>query len=320
MREIGSEFHKMTIEKGNGFTIPRPGSFVFSGRTALEVVLRNLSDLHTVLIPSYCCESMIIPFAAAGFDIKFYEVDWIDGLKIKLDGTADILLWCNYFGYKNDLPEFDGIVIEDITHSLLSSKPAHSHSDYLVASLRKWEPIYCGGYCSVEFDGVIPPAEFVNCKSMAMDYKTEYLNNPHQEKKEIYLQMFENSNLWLAENFSGLSIDPWSLNYISHMDIINQRRIRKENAHLLYEELSGKVQFMFPELDMDCPLFVPILLPNRDKVRAFLTNNDIYCPIHWPKPKGAESNIYDLELSLICDQRYGIEDMGRIVSTLKNVI
>ena len=71
---------------------------------------------------------------------------------------------------------------------------------------------------------------------------------------------------------------------------------------------------------MDCPLFVPVLLENRDKVRKHLTENKIYCPVHWPKPEGADSNIYDMELSLICDQRYGVNDMERIVSVLSEVI
>ena len=104
------------------------------------------------------------------------------------------------------------------------------------------------------------------------------------------------------------------------IDVEHQRRIRRENARVLYEGLSGKVQFMFPIEDMDCPLFVPVLLPNRDEVKAHLTKNEIYCPVHWPKPKGCDSNIYDLELSLICDQRYGIEDMERIVSVILELL
>ena len=99
-----------------------------------------------------------------------------------------------------------------------------------------------------------------------------------------------------------------------------QRRIRQENARVLYEGLGNRVKFMFPVENMDCPLFVPILLPNRNEVRAHLTKNEIYCPVHWPKPEGCDSNIYDLELSLICDQRYGIEDMERIVSVIKEVV
>ena len=317
MREIGSEFHRVAP---HGLIYPRPGSLVFSGRTAIEAVLKKLPHAHTALLPSYCCDSMIVPFRAAGIDVKFYQVEWDERLKIEIDGSADILLWCNYFGFKNEMSSYDGVVIEDITHSLLSEKSSHPQSDYLVASLRKWEPMNCGGYCSVEVEGTTPPDEFIAHKSTAMELKTEYLEKPQAEKKECFLQMFGESNHWLAENYSGLLIDPFSREYIGSVDMEQQRRIRRENASVLYEGLRSKVQFMFPMEDMDCPLFTPILLSNRDKVRAHLTKNEIYCPIHWPKPEGCESNIYDRELSLICDQRYGIEDMKRIVSVIKEVI
>ena len=322
-REIGSEFHKMPFEEGHGLALPRPGSLVFSGRTAIEAVLNQLPNAHTALLPSYCCDSMIVPFRAAGIDVSFYKVEWDERLKIDIDGSADILLWCDYFGFRPPhllLPDFDGVIIEDITHSMLSESPAHPQSDFLVASLRKWEPVNCGGYCSIDTDGDEPSEEFIALKTSAMELKSEYLEEPKAEKKERFLQMFGESNHWLAEHYSGLSIDPFSRDYLGRVDVVKQRRIRRENVRVLYEGLGNSVQFMFPIEDMDCPLFVPILLPNRDEVRTHITKNEIYCPVHWPKPEGCESNIYDLELSLICDQRYGLEDMKRIVSVIKEVV
>ena len=320
MKEIGSEFHKMPIDSGQGLKYPRSGSLVFSGRTAIESVLRKIPDAHSVLIPSYCCDSMIVPFRDAGMEVRHYSVNWADGLKTELNDSADILLWCNYFGYRNEIPDFDGFIIEDITHSFLSEKQCHEHSDFLVASLRKWEPIHCGGYCSVDSHGEKPSVQFVNDKNFAMEMKAEYLQDLEESKKTKYLQLFGNCNKWLADNYSGLSIDSWSKEYLLRVDVEKQRNIRRQNAHILYDGLKDKICFLFPEGDMDCPLFVPVLLKNRDEVRRYLTNNKIYCPVHWPKPDSAESNIYDMELSLICDQRYGTEDMERIVSVLSEGI
>ena len=319
-REIGSEFHRMPFENGRGLALPLSGSLVFSGRTAIEAVLKRIPDAHTALLPSYCCDSMIVPFRNAGIKVKFYQVDWDDGLRIEINGSADILLWCNYFGFKNAMPDFTGVIIEDITHSLLSESPCHPRSDFLVASLRKWEPISCGGYCSVEVEGAPPSDEFVKLKTAAMELKTKYLKDGDKEKKDKYLHMFADSNHWLAENYSGRIIDPFSRDYLERIDVEKQREKRRNNARVLYEGLINNVQFMFSEKDMDCPLFVPILVPHRNEVRAHLTKNEIYCPVHWPRPEGCESNIYEQELSLICDQRYGTEDMKRIVSVIKEVI
>jgi len=319
-REIGSEFHRMSVEGGHGLALPRPGSLVFSGRTAIEGVLRQLPEARTALLPSYCCDSMIVPFRDAGIEVRFYSVEWNDSLKVEIDGSADILLWCNYFGFRNEMPEFDGIVIEDMTHSMLSTRQCHERSDYLVGSVRKWEPVNCGGYCSVKMDGEAPPDEFLQVKTRAMELKREYLENPEPGKKPVFLSMFGESNHWLAEHYSGLSIDPWSREFLSRVDVKKQRDRRRDNAGVLYEGLRGKVQFMFPVEDMDCPLFVPILIQNRDEIRKYLTNNEIYCPVHWPCSEGCASNLYGQELSLICDQRYGPEDMERIVSVIREVL
>ena len=76
---------------------------------------------------------------------------------------------------------------------------------------------------------------------------------------------------------------------------------------------------MFDIENMDCPLFVPVIIKNgkRDVIRKKLVDNEIYCPVHWPHPDAnCESNLYEMELSLVCDQRYGREDMQRIVDVL----
>lgn len=319
-KEIGSEFHMMPFDNAQGLTYPRSGTLVFSGRTAIEAVLKQIPDVQSALLPSYCCDSMIVPFRAAGINVKFYKVEFDGGLKIEINDNADVLVWCNYFGFRNEMPSFDGLIIEDITHSLLSASPAHIQSDYLVASLRKWEPINCGGYCSVNVEKVEPPKEFIEKKTSAMKLKTEYLEDLYEGKKLKYLQMFSECNRWLAENYSGISIDNSSRKYLECVDVEKQRRIRQGNAKTLYEGLKHKVQFLFPLEDMDCPLFVPIILSNRNDIRSYLIKKGIYCPVHWPKPEGCESNIYEQELSLICDQRYRVEDMEQIVSTITEVL
>ena len=72
---------------------------------------------------------------------------------------------------------------------------------------------------------------------------------------------------------------------------------------------------------MDCPLFVPIVIAKekRNAIRKKLIDNQIYCPVHWPHPNAeCQSNLYEMELSLVCDQRYNGDDMKRIVEVLNN--
>lgn len=333
IREIGSEFHKEVAQKGNGLVFPLQGVFTFSGRTALEIVLKKIPEAKKALLPSYCCDSMIEPFIKTGIELDYYPVYYENGLKVdlKIPEDIDVLVWCNYFGFRLTMPDISefvkkgGIIIEDITHSFFSPHPYHQQSHYYVASLRKWEPIVCGGFCASVNGDLLdtqlkpPPKEFVDLKITAMKMKADYLLKPDAAKKAQFLSMFDKSNRWIRNNYSGLSIDSGSMKYLDCVDMIKQKKTRVRNARILYKGLK-KVQFLFPEKDMVCPLFVPIVLPNRDEVRSVLINNNIYCPIHWPKPKNCESNLYDHELSIICDQRYNEDDMERIISVLQEIL
>ena len=79
------------------------------------------------------------------------------------------------------------------------------------------------------------------------------------------------------------------------------------------------------EILNDCPLFVPVIIKNgkRDALKNYLLENQIYSPVHWPvskfhKLKKEEKNIYDNELSIVCDQRYDKDDMQRILNVITN--
>lgn len=330
--EIGSEFHKTQTERGVGFLPKVAGELVFSGRTAIETVLMELPSVKKAALPSYCCDSMIEPFRRANVTVEFYAVNYNDGLEIDpiISEDTDLILWCNYFGFCTPMPDFSsfksrgGVIVEDVTHSLLSDTFCNQQSDYLVASVRKWFPVNSGGYCASVNGNLsfapkkLPPTEFVELKARAMALKAEYLEDFGEQKKERFLSMFGSSNHWLAENYSSLAIDLQSKEVLERVDLEEHRKVRRRNARVLYEGLDDKATFLFPKEKIDCPLFVPIVSSRRDELRKILVENEIYCPIHWPRPSGCCSNLYDVELSLICDQRYGEEDMNRIVSVLRD--
>lgn len=338
MREIGSEF-PLIKQSPNGSTErhwDRMGALVFSGRTAIETVLKNEPSIQKAALPSYCCDSMIEPFRKAKIEVCFYPVYYADGLKIDLSAVdnVDCILWCNYFGFCNDMLDLSsfrargGIIIEDITHSLYSDRQYHSQSHYLVASVRKWEPVLCGGYCASingelrEIPDVYPPIEFLKRKKSAMEQKAQYLAGTGSSQKEDYLRMFAQSNHWLSEQYSGLMIDDYSRDFLSNVDFSAHQQRRRQNAAALYKYLRDckSMRFLFDQAEMECPLFVPILIADgkRDAIRRKLIENQIYCPVHWPKPNAdCESNLYDIELSLVCDQRYDANDMRRIADVLR---
>ena len=301
--EIGSEYSWEETEKGTGIDDlfeSSDRSYVFSGRTAIETALRNLGGAKKALLPSYCCESMIDPFLQAGIEIVFYPVYFDEGLQIELEipDDADVLLWCDYFGFHVDFPDVarfisrGGVVIEDITQNLLSEKAFGFKSRYLVASLRKWFPVICGGIC-IDLQGMLsdkpdmyPADEFILRKKNAMLLKKKYLDemSKNHEKKDKFLSEFSWSNKWLEKNYSKTTIDRESLYYVRHVDIEKQRKIRKRNANVLYSfiEDSELIRPLFQKSQMDCPLFVPVWVCNgkRQELKTRLTENGIFCPCH----------------------------------------
>lgn len=335
--EIGSEFSNYK-DDGLNFVMPekiKDYAFTFSGRTAIGVVLKNLPHIKKALLPSYCCDSMIEPFRESKIEVYFYNVNYQNILQIEVNipQDVDLLLWCNYFGYKNNMPNLDyfinkgGIIVEDITHSLYSQQKYDSQSHFLVASLRKWGPLFCGGYCAstntlLKYKPMQqPPIYFIDNRKLAMDLKEQYLINKSNSKKEKFMTLFNECNKWISKNYLNLLIDDESKKILfrsKNESIINKRI---SNARCLHEGLQNNVniEMLFDINYIDCPLFVPIIIKNgkRDYYRKKLIENKIYCPIHWPHSnEKCESNLYELELSLICDQRYTENDMKKIISIL----
>lgn len=121
------------------------------------------------------------------------------------------------------------------------------------------------------------------------------------------------------------------MDLVKHLDVNVIRTRRRTNAEFLLEGLSNELAIdviypIFTTLSKDdVPLFIPVLIKNqplRDSLRKYLTTHDIYCPIHWPvtsyhilTPK--TQNIYNRELSIVCDQRYDLLDMRRIINTIR---
>lgn len=327
-RETGSEFWDVPQAGGNGLFPPGTAWFL-SGRWALDHILKDLlldfTGPRTAALPSWCCETMIAPFPAHGFAVRFYSVlpGPAGGLQMDLSKVRDcgVLLAMDFFGYAGGaLPSgFEGVVIRDATHSLFASPP--EDGDYVFGSLRKWAGFRTGGYAWKRAGNfhAAPPKEadeaYLSLRRRAMAEKREYLEGRRGDKG--YLDLFAQAEALLEEAPAGLGGAGRDVSAAQCLDVEFLRRKRRENAAVLLEGVSHMA--LFPRLgEVDCPLFVPILVPGgkRDALRRFLIERKIYCPVHWPVSAlhsltEEERRMYEVELSLVCDQRYGPADMER---------
>lgn len=343
MREIGSEFSlpQNLIPNLQAGSVNDPlysNAFFFStGRAALYAILQKIKAQRQVkkaCLPNYCCFSMVLPFIDSGIEVLYYDVEFKNGsVEYKIDYNADfdLFLSVSYFGFEvsnqdkivEELKKQGKTVIEDITHRLLNGKK--SYADYHFASLRKWFPLLSGGAAFAEGvqSGKIPLSdEYLKLRQSAMEKKEEYLLTGEQnaDLKTEFLAEFSAANKILCANYKDCAIDNLSLKILNGIDKTKIAKQRHQNAKTLYKRLNGKVEFMFKLEKNDVPLFVPIVLKDkleRNALRATLTQNGIYCPVHWPNEIKSNNPIFDKELSIIIDQRYKEQDMHRIADILE---
>lgn len=333
-REIGGEFWDIP-QKEECALFPDRTEWFISGRWALRFVLEDIQShrtIRTAALPSWCCHTMIQPFLDRGISVRFYQVLPAPCGGIQIDFSqaenCDILLIMDYFGYeqRTSLSGFRGVLIRDATHSLFTSP--HKEGDYVFGSLRKWAGFWTGGYAwKREGHFLISPPEKANplhisLRRRAMAEKLEYLEGRSANKD--YLSVFAEAENLLDVASAEIGAAERDIAGAKKLDIAFLRQKRRENAEFLLNGVSHMA--LFPSLgEKDCPLFVPILVQGgkRDALRSFLIEREIYCPIHWPVSSlhhltRPEQRLYEEELSLVCDQRYGPANMERILQMIED--
>ena len=333
--EIGSEFW-------DSFSVSDK-KFFLTGRTALEYIIRDIlneKQIKSVLLPSYCCRTMIKPFVKHGIKVRFYDVffDNNTGLSVSLPPPQkdEILYLIRYFGYSTVSGlDYERIrrdyctIIEDTTHSWLNNTVIDS--DYCFTSYKKWTGV--SGIALAEkkkglffADRLQKNEEFIRLRNEAFSLKRKYIETGEGDKT-VFLRLFEAAEDLIEDDYCNYEPDYNALEQLLSLNVEAMKSIRRSNAKFLIRELESmdELQLMFHDMAAsDVPLFVPVLLSNqRDEIRRFLINRDIYLPVHWPISEyhlGLSEQAHDLyknELSIVCDQRYGLNDMKRIVNTIK---
>lgn len=330
--ELGSEF--WIEEEPETLITERDGVYCLSGRTAIDLILQDILKkkmVKCVAMPAWCCDSMIMPFLAHGIDVRFYDYG-----RSSFEDKTDVFYLTNYFGYENTIPleivrqikEKGSIILYDRTHSFLMEDDGYREvADYSFASIRKWMGVIGGAYV----DGIETPelreCEYVPVKGKAMSDKYRYLNGDMSIEKDEFLAAFGEFGHKLAGDYCNYSMDDLSYTLYKQENLCEMKRRRRENAGYIHENLKG-VQFMYKMTEGAFPLFVPVLFENkeqRDDVRKKLKEQQIYCPVHWPQPKQIPTDykvnfIVDRELSLLCDQRYGLGEMEREIIIINDFI
>ena len=351
--EIGSEFWLEKMPQTSLVTIP---SFLqefnntiltSSGRGAISLLLQQIQPVQkSVLLPAYICESVILPFLEQGYICEYYEVDenLVPNVEsINSFNDVGVFFHMGYYGFstnsnlKDTLKSFketSTFIVEDINHTLFSSHNRSDFNDYYVGSIRKWFGIPSGGFLAsntkIEKMSLNEDTFFFNKRLEALINKGNYLRTNEYKLKELSLNQFSEAESYLDTDSSPHRIDKLSADILSTLNEEELIMKRKENYMILRNGIKNTdyLQPLFRDIDEKiCPMFFPILLKEkRSSIRKKLAEQKIYCPIHWPLPQQVNIdeltstlNIYNSILSIPCDQRYGREDMERIILVINSI-
>lgn len=334
---IGGEFDVdlQSLKYSHSGNVCLDGLYKYSsGRSALYHILLDVkkrNNISKILLPDYLCYSVVIAAEKADVEVIFYPLN--DKLELDEQHFANLyeekcaVLLINYFGlqdlqiqvaYVRSLNK-DAVIIEDDVQGFYEFQKELIGVDYKFTSLRKTFACPDGGL--VKTENLLPEVNTVN---KFHQYKLagsilKSLRKPEYYDDAVYLSMFEKGESMIddeiAEGMSDMAVD-----IITKTDIDRLAYIRRRNAKFICDGLESLgLNTILPVTEDKIPLFVPIYLEDRNKVRKYMFQHNCFCPVHWPLEgmnvkKGTE--MAEHELSIIVDQRYTNADMEYILDLI----
>ena len=289
-----------------------------TGRNCLEYILR-VRGYKKVYVPYYTCEAVMEPINKLGIPYEFYHIDIHFEIRDRFTlKEGEALLYTNYFGLKQRYVE---LLAEKVGSRLIVDNTQAFYAKPLIGidtfyTCRKFFGVPDGAYlyCDKELD-----------EEIEQDYS--YDRVAHLVKR-IDLSAEEGFKDFRRVD-DGLDNQP-----IRKMSKLTQRMMlgvdyeasaqcRRANYQLLHEAL-GKVNNLELPLEDDAvPMVYPYLVP-VEGLREKLIENKIFVARYWPNVLDwttKEDIDYLLAFQmqpLPVDQRYGEEEMKRIIKIVTN--
>ena len=353
MKEIGSEFSLGASKEFYFNRINKFGKshiFLRCGRDALGYIADLvIKRSRVILMPAYCCDSMVEPFVIRGWKIKYYPISKDLSVDIPYVINAyenyqpDCLLLMNFFGICNSQKTVGSIkikcpslqIIEDITHTLFDIEALYTEQvDYYIGSIRKWMGIIDGALIistKTDMPGVLyVESEYVTLRRKGLNLKEEYHRSKIPSQKLIFRDILSAAEKSLNQGKTPYSISPDSKYMLYNLNVEPLRIGRKNNTNILWKLLNRIAEINYPEniekILTITPFSIPILIKNRDYIQREMAKKGVYAAQLWPLSKDAR-NISpfaaEMEremLSIPIDQRYLPQDMFYVYNVIRKSI
>lgn len=303
-----------------GSYIHEKGIHLNSGRNALEYILGSLPDIQCLWIPYYTCDVVLEPLKKLNIPYRFYSINEFLELtnEIKL-GKNEYLLATNYFGIKDTYIKELAFRYEE--HLIVDNAQAFFAEPIegvkTVYSPRKFVGIPDGGIAYMENGFDISELE----QDISYDRCSHLLKRLDLGAEAGYADFRTNSHQLTNQPTKRMSNLSWKLLQGINLDWVKKQR--RENFKQLHEALSGLNRLPTSMMDsFACPMVYPFYTLD-DTLKRRLIENKIFVATYWPNVLDwcndgmLEYELANRVIAIPIDQRYGYENMNRIIEIIK---
>lgn len=319
-------------------------TFFGTAREAVRWWIDHLKPPGPVLLPAYCCWSVVQPFREAGIPYRYYPVDRrlrADPARVRrlaADSAAGAIQVVHYFGFSADPGLFKvGVpVLEDAVQALLSPDLRRS-GDWAVGSLRKFLPVPDGAFLLARRPFKVPrlpPATggLFGRKLYARMLKYEAVRAGDAARWAEAIEMLKATEDALdRDEIVYHAMSPRTADALRGMPAREMAAARRHNYLTLHSALRSAfadarrgLAPLLGELPSGVvPYGLPILSEHRDALKAHLAAKGIQTVVHWDLPDDIDPAEFPdswwlsrRELTLPTDHRYGLPDMATVAAAV----
>lgn len=322
MRAIGGYFELADYEEGSVFP-HHDGILLNTGRNALEYILRSIGEVKRIYLPYYTCEVVLEPINKLHIPYTYYHInqqfEMVDDIQPK---EGEYIITNNYFGIKDAYirqlaNRYGDHLIVDCAQAFFA-KPIPGIKCFY--STRKYVGVADGG---VAYLGNLTDDRMeVNEVERSDEHDSHLLKRKQFGAEAGFADYQANEKKLDNQPIRLMAVNTkWILDHIDYNKVIARRR---ENFQYLHEVLAAKNQLQLPALDgFLCPMVYPFMMNKERNLRKELIDNKVFVAKYWPNVEqmdgfevdsGLATNIIPLPI----DQRYGNEDMDRIIEMINS--
>lgn len=321
MNAIGGYFEKepRTIEE-HAFP-QKNGILLNSGRNAFEHILNSIPGISRVYLPFYYCDVMFQPLKKLRIPYAPYHIshklEVVEDFELKED---EYIVVNNYFGIKDEYvrqmaDKYKDRIIVDNAQAFYAPVLDCIMSFY---SPRKFFGVPDGGIACLPVDD---QSWLYYDIDNSVDRLAHLTIRAEQGPEAGYFKFREAEDS--LDNQPTMQISAYTRDALEHIDYEAVHAKRRRNFQILHEALYNYNAQPIPDMNsFACPMAYPFLDCRRRNWRTIMKEQRIFVPKFWPNVVSSghfdfEQDMAEYIMPLPCDQRYGEEDMQRIIDLIR---